>query len=161
MLNVYQIPLEKIEKIEWQDDPVAYDYEIYKLGNEHDEFIAVNPYLAMLSNFINEIPEIGQSRCIVWKIQDQWIAKYFTRPWIDGKRYKEVELELTLELIHELISKNKTSKNLAEHPAIKSAIVWERNPDIDNTISFKDDPTNLILEDLNDLNIVSIVHLLR
>jgi len=163
MLDVYQIPPEEIEKIEWQDDPVAYDYEIYKLGGERDEFIAVNPDpdLIRLSDFINEIPEVGQSRCIVWKNQDRWVAKYFTKPWVDGKRYKEVELNLTLELVHELIFKNETSiiPNFANNPLLKSYIVWERNPDIDNYISFKDDPTNITLEDLNDLNYEMVWHL--
>lgn len=128
MLDVYHIPPEEIQKIEWTDDPVSYDYEIYKLGEGYDKFLAINPGVAILGNFIKEIPEIGQNRCVVWKRKNQWVAKYFTKAWVDGKRYKEVELDAEL------------------------SIVWERNPDIDSTISFKDDPTNLEIEDINDLN---------
>jgi len=144
MLDIYHIPAEEIKKIEWAGDPVAYDYEIFKLGAGHDTFIAVNPDVSVLANVINSIPDVGVNRCIVWSFRGQWIAKYFTKCWADGKRYKEVDIELSQEEIFSLASVNSSN--------ITASIEWIRNPDINEFMSFKDNPYKLSIDDLSNLN---------
>ena len=125
MLDIYQIPKEKIEKIEWNGNYKDYDYNLFKLGGSRKEFIIVNP--AFQNYKIKSIPYDG-NRCIVWKYKDQWVAKYFNALWDIEKRYTEISIELEFE------------------------IEWIRNPEIDNKIIFENDPTVNSIDDLYDLN---------
>ena len=154
MLDIYYIPPEKIKKIKWADDPVAYDYEIFKLGEGHDTFIAINPDALVLGGTISTIPEVGVNRCVVWSFRGQWVAKYFTKCWVDGKRYKEIEIDLPQEEIFKLIANKEISRinNVGTSSNVISAIEWESNPDINKFMSFKDNPYKLAIEDLNNLN---------
>jgi len=125
MLDVYQIPKEEVEKIEWQGDYKDYDYNLFRLGTGHKEFIIINP--AFENYKIKSIPYDG-NRCIVWKYKDQWVAKYFNALWDIEKRYTEIEIEIEFE------------------------IEWTRNPEIDAKIIFENDPTTNPIENLYDLN---------
>jgi hypothetical protein len=125
MTNIYQIPKEEVEKIEWQGDYKDYDYNLFKLGEGHKEFIIINP--AFENYKITSIPYDG-NRCIVWKYKNQWVAKYFNALWDIEKRYTEIEVEIEFE------------------------IEWVRNPEIDNKIIFENDPTVNSSYDLYDLN---------
>jgi hypothetical protein len=125
MINIYQIPKEEVEKIEWNGDYKDYDYNLFKLGKDHKEFIIINP--AFENYKITSIPYDG-NRCIVWKYKDQWIAKYFNAAWEIEKRYSEIEVEIEFE------------------------IQWTRNPEIDDKIIFENDPTTTSIEDIYDLN---------
>lgn len=125
MNDVYQIPKEEVEKIEWQGDYKDYDYNLFKLGIGRKEFIIVNP--AFENYKIKSIPYDG-NRCIVWKYKDQWVAKYFNTLWDIEKRYTEVEIDIDFE------------------------IEWVRNPEIDPSVIFENDPTVNSINDLYDLN---------
>jgi hypothetical protein len=125
MTNIYQIPKEEVEKIEWQGDYKDYDYNLFKLGKGYKEFIIINP--AFENYKITSIPYDG-NRCIVWKYKNQWVAKYFNALWDIEKRYVEIEVEIEFE------------------------IEWVRNPEIDNKIIFENDPTVNSVDDLYDLN---------
>jgi hypothetical protein len=125
MTNIYQIPKEEVEKIEWQDDYKDYDYNLFKLGEGHKEFIIINP--AFENYKITSIPYDG-NRCIVWKYKDQWVAKYFNALWDIEKRYAEIEIEIEFE------------------------IEWIRNPEINLNIFFENKPTINSIKDLYDLN---------
>jgi hypothetical protein len=125
MTNIYQIPKEKVEKIEWHGDYKDYNYNLFKLGEGHKEFIIINP--AFENYKIKSIPYDG-NRCIVWKYKDQWVAKYFNALWDIEKRYTEIEVEIEFE------------------------IEWIRNSEIDVNIIFENDPTIKGIENLYDLN---------
>jgi hypothetical protein len=125
VLDVYQIPKEEVEKIEWQGDYKDYDYNLFRLGTGHKEFIIVNP--AFENYKIKSIP-YDSNRCIVWKYKNQWIAKYFNALWDIEKRYAEIEVEIDFE------------------------VEWIRNPEIDSIIVFENDPTVNAVYDLYDLN---------
>jgi hypothetical protein len=125
MIDVYQIPKEEVEKIEWRGDYKEYDYNLFKLGKGHKEFIIVNP--AFENYKIKSIPYDG-NRCIVWKYKNQWVAKYFNTLWDIEKRYAEVEADIEFE------------------------VEWTRNPEIDTKIVFENDPTVTSINDLYDLN---------
>jgi hypothetical protein len=125
MISVYQIPKEKVEKVEWCGDYKNYDYNLFKLGEGRKEFIIANP--AFENYKIKSIPRDG-NRCIVWKYKDQWIAKYFNALWDIEKRYTEIEVEIEFE------------------------IEWTKNPEIDTKIIFENDPTLNSIDDLYNLN---------
>lgn len=125
MFNIYQIPKEEVEKIEWNGDYKDYDYNLFNLGKGHKEFIIINP--AFENYKIKSIP-CDSNRCIVWKYKNQWVAKYFNTMWDIEKRYTEIEIEFEFE------------------------IEWIRNPEIDSNIIFENDPTINSIKDLYDLN---------
>jgi len=135
MLNIYQVPKEEIEKIEWNGDFLEYDRQLSKLGNGHEEFLVVNPEFeeTELYKTIESIPPTPSIKCIVWKCNGKWIAKYFNKSW-------------TPEQGH--------------WPAvIHNDIVWERNPDIPESIPFLNDPSKLPTQDLVDLSYQMIWYL--
>jgi hypothetical protein len=112
MIDAYYIPVEKIKEIEWEGDSKAYDLALYKLGEEFDEFIIANPDYEGHHFYknIKSLPLTDSNRCVVWKYNGVWIAKYFKREWINEQRYWEVDLNL----------------------------FWEKNPDIDITFNTPD-----------------------
>ena len=128
MLNIYQIPTEEVEKIEWTVDSLEYDRQLFQLGGDHDEFLVVNPAFidTELHNIIDEIPPTPGLKCIVWKFNGKWIAKYFNKSW-------NFDMGYWTAVIH-------------------NDIVWERNPDISDTIPFLNDPSKIKLEELEDLS---------
>ena len=125
MFNIYQIPKEEVEKIEWNGDYKDYDYNLFNLGKGHKEFIIINP--AFENYKIKSIPRDG-NRCVTWKYKNQWVAKYFNTMWDIEKRYTEIEVDIEFE------------------------IEWIRNPEIDSNIIFENDPTINSIKDLYDLN---------
>ena len=120
MLDAYYVPIEKIKEVTWTGSAIDYDTDLYNLGCNYGEFVVANPdYVG--HNFyknINTLP--NTNRCVVWKYNGVWIAKYFTQDWINQKKYLEVNLEL----------------------------VWERNSDIDKSVLFNQ-PSIEDLYDLN------------
>ena len=127
MINIYKVPTEEVTKIEWNNDFLEYDSQLFQLGNGHEEFLVVNPEFEKteLYKTIESIPPTPSIKCIVWKCNGKWIAKYFNKSW-------------TPEQGH--------------WPAvIHNDIVWERNPDIPESIPFLNDPSKLRTQDLFDL----------
>ena len=115
MRDIVKIDLELVKEIEWTGDPEQYDLDLQSLGAEHDEFLVVNPWIEDpdLYCLINDIPETD--KCVVWKIKDQWVAKYFISSWNPEQGYEEIELK-------------------------RPAFTWRKNPDLDRTMTFEDDP---------------------
>jgi hypothetical protein len=126
MSNIYQMPKQDIEKIEWNGDYKDYDYKLFQLGQGHNQFIIINPAFANLK-LQDKIEIVNDSnRCIVWKYKDQWIAKYFNKHWEIERRYTEIDIDIDIK--------------------------WYRNPELDSNIVFDQDPTNQPIEDLYNLN---------
>jgi len=127
MLNIYQVPTEEVTKIEWKGDFLEYDKQLSQLGAGHDEFLVVNPEFegTGLYKTIENIPPTPGIKCVVWKFNGKWVAKYFNKAW---------------------------TPDMGHWPAIiNNDIVWERNPDISDAIPFLNDPTKIKLEELEGL----------
>jgi hypothetical protein len=88
-----------------------YDTKLYNLGQDHNEFIIANPDFCNYQFYknIKSLPLRNSNRCVVWKYEGQWIAKYFTAEWINEQKYWEVDLKL----------------DWVKNPAIDSSIVFE------------------------------------
>jgi hypothetical protein len=129
MLNIYQVPAEEVTKIEWKDDFLEYDRQLSQLGNGHDEFLVVNPEFeeTELYKTIDSIPPTPGVKCLVWKFNGKWIAKYFHKSWTPDMGHWPVMLASSYEL------------------------VWEKNPDISDDIPFLNDPTKIPLTNLEYL----------
>jgi len=72
---------------------------------------------------IENIPPTPGIKCVVWKFNGKWIAKYFHKSWTPEMDYWPVNINL----------------------------LWERNPDIPESIPFLNDPSKLPIQDLFDL----------
>ena len=129
MLNIYKVPTEEVTKIEWEDDFLEYDRQLSQLGNGHEEFLVVNPEFegTGLYKTIDSIPPTPGIKCLVWKFNGKWIAKYFHKSWTPEMGHWPVILTSSYEL------------------------VWERNPDIPDAIPFLNDPSKIKLEELEGL----------
>jgi hypothetical protein len=122
MLNIPIIPRKQVESVEWNDDALEYDQKLSLLGDEHDEFLVINPEFAHL-NFENLPIPIVDNECIIWNYNDKWVAKYFHKSWTPKMGYYPVNLSL----------------------------IWERNPDISGKIHLIDDPSTKSVQDIFDL----------
>jgi hypothetical protein len=125
MLNIYQVPTEEVNNIEWKGDFLEYDQQLFQLGKEQEEFLVVNPEFegTGLYKTIENIPPTPGIKCVVWKYNGKWIAKYFHKSWTPEMDYWPVNINL----------------------------LWERNPDIPESIPFLNDPSKLPIQDLFDL----------
>jgi hypothetical protein len=122
MRDVYKVDLEEIKKVKWQGNTDQYDLALHKLGNGRDEFIVTNPDVSDINlyHYIYEIPETD--RCVFWYHEGEWVAKYFKKSWTPKIGYKEIEI-------------------------IKPEFSWRKNPDLDRTMLFEDDPFGLFQPD--------------
>jgi hypothetical protein len=113
--SLYKPSAEEISSVEWSGDPVAYDLELYELGNSEPKFLIVNPYISddLLIHYINDLPDTP--RCVVWSYNGEWVAKLFTKGWIPSIGYENINL-------------------------VKPKMSWNRNPDLDKLMRFNDDP---------------------
>jgi hypothetical protein len=129
MLNIYKVPTEEVTKIEWKDNFLEYDRQLSQLGNGHEEFLVVNPEFeeTELYKTIDSIPPTPGVKCLVWKFNGKWIAKYFHKSWTPDMGHWPVMLASSYEL------------------------VWEKNPDISDDIPFLNDPTKIPLTNLEYL----------
>lgn len=111
--NFPQINSEDVFAIEWHDDPISYDEQLYKLGEGLDYFVIFNPRADCKDlYYVNDIPDT--EKCIVWHNGDTWLAKFFFKGWRPYKGYKEIRIEPT-------------------------EMVWSWNPDIDKLMQFEED----------------------
>lgn len=113
--QIYKPSIGEIQSIQWTGDPFEYDLNLSRLGQGHDYFLVVNPFLedTKIIHFIEEIPETD--KCIVWKYQGDWVAKLFYEGWDIDNGYDEIEIS-------------------------KPRYIWNRNPDIDKLMTFIDNP---------------------
>jgi len=114
------IPKELVEQIEFTT-PREYDKKLFALGAGLDEFYVINPiWPDVYKRLIDK--SIRSRSCVMWVHETDWIIKRFHKNWSYADGYKIVEL---------------SEKDMPQ-------MVWTRNPAIDNTIFFKDDPQTLL-----------------
>ena len=92
MSEYYHIPIKEIAQVIWNGNSLEYDTELYLLGKNHDKFMVLNPLFEFLDLKL-EVPVIDSNACVVFKYQDMWVAKYYTRDWIKEKQYHEINLD--------------------------------------------------------------------
>jgi hypothetical protein len=99
MSECYYVPNKEINQVTWKGNSLEYDTELYNLGKGHDNFIIVNPLFKFLK-FNLEIPSITSNACVVFKYQDMWVAKHYTKDWIKEKQYHEINLDTDIKFSH-------------------------------------------------------------
>ena len=115
MKDIYKVNPESVKTVEWNDDPRQYDLDLFDLGENHDEFMVLNPWIEdqHLYHYIDNVP--NTDKCVVWIYNNEWVAKYFTDSWSPKQGYKEIEI-------------------------VKPKFIWRKNQDLDRTMTFEDDP---------------------
>ena len=113
--DIIQIDASDIKSIEWAGDHIDYDLQLYRLGLNYGKFMVVNPWLEddRLKDYIEDIP--STNKCVVWQYQGDWVAKLFNGYWTPEIGYEILEIT-------------------------KPTFMWSKNPDIDKSMQFEDDP---------------------
>jgi hypothetical protein len=112
--EIIQIDSYLVKDIQWTGDAVQYDLDLFSLGEGFDSFMVINPWAKdpYAYKVISVVPDVPQ--CVVWKYNDEWVAKYFHKDWTPELGYKEVSLV--------------------------PKMLWRKNQDLDRTMTFEDDP---------------------
>jgi len=115
MQDIFKVNPESVKEIQWTGDHIEYDLELFSLGPQDEPFIVLNPWNedSKYYHYVNEIPDTD--KCAVFKYKDNWVAKYFPKEWDPDNGYEEI-----------IIADPK--------------FVWRKNPDLDRTMTFEDDP---------------------
>jgi hypothetical protein len=128
MHNIYRVNPEEVQSVKWMGDPVQYDLELLKLGQQADEFVVVNPNVVIdISRLEKKLP--NTNRCVVWKCKDQWVAKKFKNNWLPEYGYLDIEIPPSL---------------------LGVKLAWTKNPDLDPLMTFEDDPFETYAPELTD-----------
>jgi len=124
-LDIHIIDLDDVKSVNWEWDPVKYDIDLFALGQTHSKFLIINPDFIDLNLHHHIGQVVDTNRCIVWKCQDEWIAKCFTSKWTPDRGW----LDYTIP----------------NYP-----LIWEKNPDIDPLMTFEDTPWKNFVPPLAD-----------
>ena len=81
MLDIHTVDPEAVKSVNWEWDPVKYDIDLFALGQSQSKFLIINPNFADLNLHRHIDRVVDTNRCIVWKCQDEWIAKCFNSKW--------------------------------------------------------------------------------
>ncbi len=103
-----------VEKVRWDIDPNSYDQRLYQLGQEHNEFIIVNPiYEDWILDYIDT--NISDRSCLMWTKKDKWIAKKFTKGWEPKHGWKIIECNFVVDKIKDFQLSEKFNQDLPQH----------------------------------------------
>jgi hypothetical protein len=139
MHNIYRVNPEEVQSVKWMGDPIQYDLELLKLGQESAEFIVVNPNVIIDLEKLNaKLPHT--KRCIVWKCRDQWVAKKFTNEWNPSVGYLDIEVPASL---------------------LGIKLIWSKNADLDPLMTFEDDPFERYQPSIDDCYYELVWHIDR
>lgn len=106
---------EQTKSVEWKGDAALYDQELHALTSDYKLCFILNPEIdTKYAYYIDEIPE-NQGECLIWKFRDQWVAKLFYQDWEPDNGYIEIDIPIP-------------------------QVMWRKNPDIDQTMTFLDSP---------------------
>lgn len=111
-----KLTYEEIRSVEWQGDAEQYDICLSQLASKYQSCLVINQDLDndKLPFFIDRIPE-NNGECIVWHYRETWVAKMFFRGWSSEQGYINVKIPVP-------------------------NLLWKKNPDIDNSMTFFDNP---------------------
>lgn len=113
--HLYQVPEADVLAVELTHSSKDYDTSLYNLGKGHDQFIIINPFITNknIIYYIDQLPDSTQ--CIVLEHKRQWIAKIFSKGWNYSVGYHTVKI-------------------------VKPKLVWEKNPELDQLMTFENTP---------------------
>lgn len=109
MLDIFRVNRDKILSVVWTGNSEDYDQKLYELEKKQKKFLVVNPYMEKFASLI--VDDLKTNKCVVWKFQNQWIAKRFVKGWNPTQGYQEVII-------------------------IKPIFIWKKNPDLDPNINY-------------------------
>jgi hypothetical protein len=73
------------------------DLKLHALGKEYDNFVVINPmYDPWILDYL-DVNQYSSDKCIVWHIDNTWIAKKFTSSWTTEQGWQLIECELDLD----------------------------------------------------------------
>jgi hypothetical protein len=137
MVNIKQIDRVITETVKWMGDPIQYDLDLFSLGQGLDNFIVINPNVSIdVDKLLTKLPKTN--RCIVWKCQDQWVAKKFNNKWNPNLGYIDIEISPSM---------------------LGVALEWFKNTDLDSMMQFEDDPFKNFAPELVDCYYELIWHI--
>jgi len=110
------IPKELVEAVEYTT-PRRYDEQLFALGDGLDEFYVINPIWSEVYTKLIDT-KMTSTSCIMWVYEQDWLFKKFRKTWKFERGYKIVEL---------------TEDDMPQ-------MIWKRNPAVDDSILFKEDP---------------------
>ena len=120
--DIYYLDPEQIKGVEYTGDSEQYDVELRRLAPKTKPCVAVNPWLedSRPYYFIEDVDL--DDRCQVYTYRGEWVAKFFPPRWDPEQGYDSREIEMP-------------------------KVVWRKNPDLDRTMTFEDDPFNTFQPD--------------
>jgi hypothetical protein len=111
------IPKQLTEQVKYQGDSRKYDLELFSLGRGLADFYIINPiWPDVYKKLIDK--SLRSDSCIMWVYEKDWLFKRFHRDWTPEHGYE------IIELTHDDMPQPK----------------WRKNPDIDISVMFKDNP---------------------
>lgn len=107
---------DELASVIYEDDPDQYDISLAQLCSKYKRCLVINPHISdpKLVYFIDHIPD-NQGQCLIFYYKDEWIAKIFYRGWQSEQGYLEIKLPVP-------------------------QLVWRKNPEIDNSMTFEQSP---------------------
>ena len=121
MSKIIKVDPKLVEEVRWKGDSDLFDLELKALSNE-SEFLVVNPWHDdhALQYYIEDIPKTD--KCVVWNNNGKWLAKYFRKSWTPEEGYYIIDFE-------------------------RPKLVWRKNPDLDKTMEFQENPYDVYTPD--------------
>ena len=115
--KVPQLPYEEVTSISYEDDPAGYDQALSNLASKFEYCLVKNYFLEKSSHLalIKSIPKHHTTECVIWNYSGQWLAKFFPQGWTNDDGYIIVDIPTP-------------------------QITWRKNPDIDFSMTFFDNP---------------------
>jgi hypothetical protein len=122
-MSIYhQLDPDLVKDIEWTGDVKHYDSALSSIGPVDQAFVVINPWLEDTRPFYYIEDVELDDRCITYMYKGQWVAKFFPPGWSYEQGYDTREIEMPRS-------------------------IWRKNPDLDRTMTFEDDPFNTYMPD--------------
>lgn len=73
------------------------DLNLHELGKEYSEFVAINPMCDPWILDYLDTDYYTSNKCVVWHVDNTWIAKKFTASWTPHQGWELIECELEVD----------------------------------------------------------------
>jgi hypothetical protein len=88
---------ELVKSVKWEDGPETFDERLCRLGQDHAEFLIINPlYDDQVLSYINVSEK--SNKCIVWYFNGQWVAKKYSNTWKRSNGWRTFQVDIPLEV---------------------------------------------------------------